>query len=827
VQEAIALLASMPVEAVPPVTSDLPPGSRVMFSPNALFRGRDRDLLGLAERLKGDGTAPAPAVVSRGIGGVGKTQLAAEFVHRFGGYFAGGVYWLTFDAPHQVSAQVAECAGPSLMALVSSLDDVRADQLVGLVVRAWQDGLPRLLVFDNCEDEELFELWKPVVGRCSVLVTSRRSGWTRTLGVVEMPVVALAREDSIGLLRSYDAGNHLLPTQDLDAIARVVGDLPLALHLAGSFLAAYASDISPRQYLAELERDGIVMHSSLRGQGLEDAASPTRHVQSVLATFAISLRRLSPNVERDNRAIALLETLGCFAPGEPIPRWILRVAVSNQSRMQIASGLNRLSSLGLVQTSNDSIYLHRLIVSCIRLSGTNQGTREAVDRALIQAGEAARRGELEGVPLGAVLPHLLHAASEASSLVGQRFEIAGRLELAAGVALERTGDYKAASKHAEESLIIREQFLGRDDPLTLEAVRTLGRMRHQTGDYLAAFKLHRRAFKGRSHQLGQGASETAESLHDVGSVLLDLGKLRLARPRLERALEVRKRLLGSDDPDTAATLNILATLYRELGDSAKAIVFIRQALEIRNRVLGSEHSDTLVSRSNLAVLLKDTGDLAGAWHHYEEVFKIRVRVLGLDHPKTASVLNNRGNLLAALGNYVGAKSDLEQAVRSRQRTLGPDHLETLATMSNLAKVLHLHGGLDEIAMALFESALAGKLETAGPAHLSTASTLDHFADLMEDVGLLARAWQLRTQSVSVYERALGVNHPRVGSALARLGGVALKLGDRDEACRLYSRALRIISQHSRPDEAEVTAIRERLEGCDDRGSPSSDRIPIL
>ena len=111
-------------------------------------------------------------------------------------------------------------------------------------------GLPRLLVFDNCEDEELLEAWLPRGGGCRVIVTSRRSYWSAGLGVEAVPLGLLDRPDSIALLRKHRPdleGDNA----DLDAIAGELGDLPLALHLAGSFLTRYrhADFGDPARYL--------------------------------------------------------------------------------------------------------------------------------------------------------------------------------------------------------------------------------------------------------------------------------------------------------------------------------------------------------------------------------------------------------------------------------------------------------------------------------------------------------------------------------------------------------------------------------------------------
>ncbi len=77
-----------------PEPAPLPPGSHMPLSVNPLFVGRQQDLQALAATIK-RGTTTVIAAAT-GMGGLGKTQLASEFAHRYGQFFAGGVFWLNF-----------------------------------------------------------------------------------------------------------------------------------------------------------------------------------------------------------------------------------------------------------------------------------------------------------------------------------------------------------------------------------------------------------------------------------------------------------------------------------------------------------------------------------------------------------------------------------------------------------------------------------------------------------------------------------------------------------------------------------------------------------
>ena len=182
----------------------------------------------------------------------------------------------------------------------------------------WTRPIPRLLVFDNCEEEALLDRWRPRTGGARVLVTSRRQRWDRSLGVEAIQISTLPRPASIELLRKFRPD---VPEADpaLAGLAAELGDLPLALHLAGSFLERYAEapDGQPATYLEALRQGGLLQHPSLQGKfaGL----SPTSHEAHVGRTFALSLEKLKPDDETDALALALLARTAWFAPGEPIP----------------------------------------------------------------------------------------------------------------------------------------------------------------------------------------------------------------------------------------------------------------------------------------------------------------------------------------------------------------------------------------------------------------------------------------------------------------------------------------------------------------------------
>jgi tetratricopeptide (TPR) repeat protein len=563
VDAALELLESIPLEDIP-APSPLPPKSRMPLPPNPLFVGREDDLRFLARTLRGDQTAAiGQLAAASGMGGIGKTQLAAEFAHRYGRYFAGGVFWLNFGDPQSVPAEIALCGTSAHLDVSPQYGDLSLEQQTTLVRAAWEDPLPRLLIFDNCEDEALLRNWRPNTGGSRVLVTSRRGEFNPRLGVQLRRLDVLDRSESIALLREHvgETANEA----DLDTIAQELGDLPLALDLAGSYLAAYPDITSPGDFIAELRSMDLLEHPALHGEGTDWL--PTEHERDVGRTFLLIYQQLQTDDPIDTFARKLLARAACFAPGEPIPRDLLLKALrladeEKQQARQAADGLRRLIALGLLteieegaETARQGVRLHRLLARFVERTIADEEAQPAVERVL-----AWTAAELNGAgyPLKMLYlqPHLRYAVDRAPDRADERMALLCN-EL--GYHLGESAEYSEQHRYCERALAICEEVLGP------------------------------------SH------TDTARSLSNLALNLDNQGRYGEAQPLFERALAIREEVLGPSHPDTAAGLNNLAYNLDAQGRYGEAVPLVERALAILEKVLGPSHPHTELVRHNLGI----------------------------------------------------------------------------------------------------------------------------------------------------------------------------------------------------------------------------------
>ncbi len=656
------LFARLPCEQVPN-PAPLPAGSRMSHKPNPLFVGRRDELRAVAQQI----AAGAPSVGLVGLGGVGKSQLASEFVHRYGQYFAGGVFWLSFVDAASVPAEVAACGGPDGMDLQSAgaagpaFTSLPLEAQWQRVLRAWRSPLPRLLVFDGCEDEALLDRWRPATGGCQILVTSRRTIWDASLGLCCIPVGPLDRDDSVGLLRKRRP--DLSPRDpDLASIAEELGDLALALDLAGRFLADNRYYLTPADYLAQLRSPRLLEHVSLHTAGY----SPTGHVLSVALTFQLSTDALSPTSNVGCLARDLLTRAACLTPGESIPRELLHLAAGRPDEPSEAAtvedAIDRLVELGLLAVEIDgALRLHRLLSRFVQHKLPDPAARPAVEAAILQC---ADRPRVWANPLAAasLLPHLRLLADTADT------GTARAAELARSVAdvLHAQGALKETRPYYDRALAIREEVLGPEHPDTAMSLEDVGALLHEQNNNAAARPYFERTLAIRETALGPTHPDTATSLTYLGAVLHAEGDHAEARTYFERALAIREQVLGSSHPDTATSLNYLGALLAAQGEFTEALSYYERALEIRGQVLGLAHPDTATSLNNVGALLHAQGRDAEALPYFERALAIREQALGPTHPETATSLYNLGVLLSALGNETEARTYFERALTSRK-----------------------------------------------------------------------------------------------------------------------------------------------------------------
>lgn len=836
-KSALTKLAELPVDYVPPI-SNFPAHSHMPFRFNRLFVGREVELKKLAAAFKESAAvAIGQIAAATGLGGIGKTQLATAFVYHYGQYFAGGVYWLNFSNQDRIESEIAKC-GLNMPELSSDFSTLDINTQIQLVMTAWQSPIPRLLIFDECEEPALLVKWGPKTGGSRVLVTSRRQEWDAHLGIQTFVLETFTRSQSIEFLRKFRP--ELLETDPyLEQIAEELGDLPLALHLAGSYLSEHKHIISPEQYLVHLRQVDPLKHRSLRASDFStdiDDRSPTRHSQHVARTFALSYDRLSPDNPVDLSAQGILAFIAWFAPNEIIPHSLLQPDPGLQmddeevvAALAAEDSLRRLVNLGLVETSADGgLIIHRLIAQFAKhtnatISQLSQGFAEET------AIQAVTQSFSSGLP-NASLPwqvHLRHATDDTLQRTDDR-----TIELCTALAAHMVtlGDYTHAKPYGEQAVVLSESFFGVTHLRTARCYSILGTILRMQGSLDAAKPYLQKALTIYENAHDQDHLDIALGANDMGQLLSDSNNLLEAKPHLERALKILRSVLGEEHPDTAALYLGLGTIELTLLDTLGAKFHYERALAIYEKVRGLKHPDTANSYHKLGSLLYLTGDRIGAKPYLERALEIRKTELGLKHPDTAESYLGLAMLYAAMDDYRQATSHYEQSLAIAETVYGRIHPTTAKIYYNLGwnamsledsvaakrsfeRALAVYESLTEtedirvaqscssLGMAVYatgdwlgakpylERALALYASLIEGRNVFVALTIDVLGRVLEDSGNLDDAKNCFEQSLALYESLLGSRDHRTLKAKKSISSITKKIKENKQNPNFFDRSL--------------------------------------
>ncbi len=807
-QRALRQFAALPLHILPDL-APLPPGSRMPLSHNPLFVGRLNDLLAVARAIKGGesvSVVQSEITAASGMGGIGKTQLASEFVHHYGQFFAGGVFWLSFADAEAVPVEIAACGGAGFMELRPDFSALSLNEQVRLVRAGWQSPLPRLLVFDNCEDESLLEQWRPTTGGCRLLVTSRRVQWDAALGVRALPLDVLRREESIALLCKHRP-DLLASDDELDAIAAEVGDLPLALHLAGKYLARYRHTVTTRDYLVQLRGPAPLNHPSFQGSGL----SPTKHHQHVAGALALSYEQLDVTQPIAATALHLLARAAYFAPGELIPSDLLAATLGTSSKFSeamtlIEDALTRLVELGLLEMAHDqALRLHRLIAAYVRERSHPADAQGDVERALLEI--AIRLNDMSDVlPMMALQRHLRHVTDAA---LARQDAIAGNLCEAMGHHLWMIQDYSGAHTYLEQALATRERSRT-CEPLKIAAsYNLLALLAQSEGDLEQARNLFEQALAIWQVHLGPNHETTATEHHNLGYVFLMQGDFDQAQKHLRHALIVRKRRYHLFHIDTARSLNHLGYLSFKQGQYRAARRYLKLALKIREKVLPPINPGTAQTLDFLGQVAHMQADYDAAWGYHERALTMRQALFGEIHRDTAESYYNLGRVLHMQGDYVKSQSHLEQARSINMPILGPNNYDTAVILHSLGCLLRDLGEYTE-AQAYLEQALSSWEQQVGLDYPEAATTIHHLGLLFEAQGDEKRTHDYIERALAIRMARLGADHPDVAESFNDFGSLLNKQGDNVRAQHCFEHALAICKQRLGPGHPLTLKVQANL-----------------
>ena len=658
-------------------TPQRPPTTPLLPNPVADFTGREDDIDQLVARLRNRETAAITAI--DGQGGVGKTELAYYVGREVRDHYPDGQILLDLRglAPNPVTPEDAMANVILALEPEQKLPD-KPEQIAGLYHGLLADrGV--LILADNAKDSDQV---RPLIPSppSALLITSRQ---TIQLGGIErVDLDELPSEEAHTLLRSI-LGSKPAADDDVARLARLCGNLPIALRVAGNFLAS-APALSVPRYLERL------------GTKPADMKHAGRKVSAILADSVEALERENLSLVKKWRSLAVFpapfdrqaaEAVAEFE-GDELDALVGRSLViydRDQERFRLH---DLMRELGEERWDEDAAYRARRrhaahYLSVERRAGAAylEGGKRVLaglrlfdqERVQIEAGQAWAAGHsAQDYPLRAasVLElrqhpreriRWLEASAEGARKLGNR-DREGMALGNLGIAYRHLGETRRAIEYYEQDLAIcRETGDRRGEG------QTLGNM----GNAYAELGETRRAIEYCEQDL-EIARETGDrrgegmTLGNLGLAYEDLGETRRAIEYFEQHLEIARET--GDRRGEGQSLNNLGLAYAALGETGRAIEYYEQHLEIARETGDRRGEGTALG--NLGVAYGQLGETRRAIEYYEQRLEI-ARETG-DRRGEGITFWNRADEYMKLGRRDEAIADAQAALQIFEQIEDPN-----------------------------------------------------------------------------------------------------------------------------------------------------------
>jgi tetratricopeptide (TPR) repeat protein len=785
-------------------------------SPNANFTGREAELARLRDNLFN--RQPPHVQVISGMGGIGKTELATQYVHRNIDTYE-IIWWIRAEQQDRIRDALVKL-GQRLELRQATTDSAR-DRTVAAVLETLQSSAwpSWLLVFDNAANPFDLEKYIPASRpEGHVIITARQPNWPSYIAADAIEVPPFTDAESVSFLRrtvpSLAERNGATPAEDerrvseATRLATTLGHLPIAVEHAAAYLTETGQGVE--EYLIRFTENA---HQLLSEQLTDSELSA--HVSG---TWAMSSMLLTADAEHLFNLCSFFSpepiAMGLFvkpAAGIDNPPGLAELLSSPQRFRAAATQLHRLS-LARVDGARDLIQVHRVVQAVTK--GRLRLDRIEVFRAYRAAADTLLASSNPGAPdqgssdrvYDLSLQHLesdkRFLSSDNPALRALIIDQVRRLHL--------RGGHVEAMKFGQSALEVWRARLGEENlqvlalsvevavamyvgGLTADAHRLILRIhpllkRHTEGDgfkallsceniygavlrghsqFQEALDLDRRILSSFEDVIGKNHERTAQVRSNIAVDYRLLGQFRHALETDEHTLADRRRILGANDISTLSSSNAVARDLRSLGLYQESLDMARKVVDAFERPEGRENIPWLHAREGFATALRKAGHHWDALQQSEQALQRCRDYLGMDHMYTLRAAADLINDRRAVGDLAGAEELADQTHDLCRESDAPDVL-LYTVLVNLASTLRVAGRPD-LAIPHDDQARRGLVKIHGDRHLFTlAANINYASDLAALPGRLGEAIELGRKTLDNCRLHLGDDHPDTLMAGANL-----------------------------------------------------------
>lgn len=660
------------------------------------FVGREEFLRQVHAALTDDG-AVRRMVVLTGMGGIGKTQAALEYVLQNRGSYT-RVLWSHAESEAGFLDSLKSLTHTLLPATkrVEEASDVLA------ALARWMDDAGNanwLLVVDGANfqkgwTQERLKALLPATKQGKLLVTSQYQDFSAFPGATVLPVDMLSPKTAVEFVMRFAQRDAATEAEWTAAgeLARMLGRLPIALEQAAAYVRT--TGLSFEKYKNLLNQYGPPVLPA----DFDHATDYQHSVQTVCRLALETVRERFPTARLLLEFVAFLSaesncllplSILAISPEGPLSASLKGVRDPNRVTPELLGQVFALQKYSLISANHEkaTIRVHNIVQMATRDAMTVDERRARL-RSWASVLGYCMRGQNNPANWSLIERWFPHARSVAEFVVSEGIDGTAAATFLEEISayLEKHAHYQEALRFATQAASIRESAAISASPESslayAKSLTNLGIAHHRCNEFDHAIKAHGRAIDILRSNHPEKLNILATVVGNLATTYTVWGDIDKAEALFEQILDDPKFRSASTRAVIFGALTGMAQIARKRHDYEKAASLAGEAVVALESGSNPDPLNLASGYNSMGVMLALCGRLDEAQTNYERALELFRTILPESHPFIANLENNLGFLFFRRGLYGKALPLIWGSISRLTRTMGFDSPITQQAVRN-------------------------------------------------------------------------------------------------------------------------------------------------
>ena len=722
------------------------------------FVGRELEIIRIQQAMK-QGVNP---IVLSGLGGIGKTELVAEFSRKYTG---GNSYFVTFRGSFTKTPAYGIAEG--IHSLPAKLSEYDACKIALEQLR--QCDIRDILIIDNVDQDgnsfgklKKDPMYRELCGLPLRLILTTRFDVPHSIQVGN-----LKQEELYQIFENHGVS---ISQEEMNSLIQAVDSHTMTIDLMARLMVGSWRKVTAAQLLRALTNQNL--------NQFQREISTNRNRDIEQRRIYDHLKVLFDLVEMPDAAKSVMVCATLLPEGGMDPE-----SFGSALPLESQNSLDNLIQHGWLNVKSDLLTIHPVIRLVCReeIMPEEENCSSFLTAISVQFDESY----YDAVRYQQWAELFTKAAKEVPHQLG-------KWEFLAGLLWHELGKTEEALIHLLRVVALQEAKL---EPNSIDLATTynnIGNTYSDLGDYEQALKYNIHALSILEQVLPKNHITLSVSYSNVGSTYSHLGKHKLALNYLLNALAIQENILPEGHVDLSHTYNSIGGIYGNLNNHTEALQYMFKALAIREREYPENHPLLASSYNNVGFTFGNLGDYETALKYKLKALNIQTQVLPEDHPDLALSYNNVGFAYNELGEYQKALDCLMTAINIQSHALPQTHPDLILSYCNASEI-YGNMGDHQRELEYLMKALDIRLKMLPQNHPDIAKSFNNIGIIYGKLGALEKQLECILKALDIWEQSDPKVHADLAVGYGNAVAILISLNHIEDAAKYAHRS----AEHAR------------------------------